>query len=103
MALLRYDNRIPSLKGAYAERNTAEIVKCYVDASVRRNGIGSELVKAALALAARAGYEVLYLHTHRFLPGAVSFWRRQGFEIRLETGDELQTVHLDRYVQDKHP
>ncbi|MNW68621.1 hypothetical protein D3C74_474280 [compost metagenome] len=41
-------------------------------------------------------YTTLYLHTHRFLPGAVDFWKRQGFTLIAEQDDDWQTVHMDK-------
>jgi hypothetical protein len=43
IAVHRYDDRIEELKGNYELPSTAEIVKCYVDAAMRRRGIGVDL------------------------------------------------------------
>ncbi|UFJ41831.1 GNAT family N-acetyltransferase [Brevibacillus humidisoli] len=98
IAVHRYDDRIAEVGGRYDLRATAEIVKCYVDANIRRQGIGTALVQQALRFCRDAGYKTVYLHTHRFLPGAVSFWQQHGFLLRVEQGDSMQTVHMDRRV-----
>ncbi|WP_165452579.1 GNAT family N-acetyltransferase [Paenibacillus thalictri] len=94
-AFLPYDDRIPEIKGMYTARPTAELVKCYVNPQLRRQGVGTAMVRQLLPLARAKGYETMYLHTHRFLPGAVGFWEAQGFELRLEPHDNWQTVHMD--------
>ncbi|MGG3280264.1 GNAT family N-acetyltransferase [Paenibacillus solani] len=96
IAFLPYDDRIPDIKGNYSIETTAELVKCYVKPELRQQGLGTELVKRLLPIARTKGYETMYLHTHRFLPGAVSFWEKQGFEFRLEPFDSFETVHMDK-------
>lgn len=98
IAVVRYDERLEETRGFYDGQSTAEIVKCYVDAKRRRQGIGAELVREALHFCREAGYENAYLHTHRFLPGVVTFWEQQGFEIKCETKDALETIHMDRKI-----
>jgi hypothetical protein len=40
--------------------------------------------------------EVLYLHTHPFLPGAIGFWERQGFAVvDVEDDPVWHTTHMD--------
>lgn len=98
VAVLPYDNRIMALKGSYVGGRTAELAKCCVEAMLRRQRVGAALVKEALAFCRNKHYATAYLHTHRFLPGAVSFWRRSGFVMRGEMNDELQTVPMVRTI-----
>jgi GNAT superfamily N-acetyltransferase len=98
IAVSRYDGRVKAVEGWYDLQTTAEILKCYVDKDARRSGIGSLLVKEAINFSRECGYETAYLHTHRFLPGAVQFWQSHGYAIKLEEGDSMQTVHMDRRV-----
>lgn len=45
----------------------------------------------------KVGYQTLYLYTHPFLPGAISFWHAQGFMDRLAEDDTLwKTLHMDK-------
>ncbi|WP_281884265.1 GNAT family N-acetyltransferase [Paenibacillus sp. YYML68] len=96
VGVVTYDDRIQQVKGRYRLERTAEIVRCYVHAAARRTGIGSMLVREALRFSEQHGYEQLYLHTQRFLPGAVGFWERHGFTIVCEETDDWQTVHMER-------
>jgi len=42
---------------------------------------------------------VVYLHTHPFLPGAIDFWGRQGFEIvDVEDDPAWCTTPMQRYL-----
>ena len=41
------------------------------------------------------GVEVLYLHTHPFLPGALEFWQGKGFAVLQREADPVwQTIHM---------
>lgn len=96
-----YDGRFDHLLHNDQSYQTAEVVKCYTDPSYRRIGLGTALVKEATRFAVKSGYEMLYLHTHLFLPGAVEFWHRQGFSRQLTENDPLwQTVHMDKTIAD---
>ena len=99
IALSSYDDRINSMKGRYTEGNVAEVSRCYVHEAYRRCGIGAHLFGLACSFAKIRGYEMLYLHTHYFLPGGFDFWQKMGFEITLEEGGVWQTVHMERLVE----
>lgn len=100
IALSMYDHRIEALHSHYTtDANIAEVARCYVDERYRRQGIGAALFEHASTFAQEIGYEMLYLHTHYFLPGGFSFWRAMGFEITLDEGGVWQTVHMERLVE----
>ena len=41
----------------------------------------------------------MYLHTHPFLPGAIDFWLRQGFEVVDVDADPVwRTTHMQRIL-----
>lgn len=96
IGVVPYDARIQAIEGRYPVDAAAEIVKCYVDPAYRRYGIGSLLVQELEQFVTRMRYTTLYLHTHRFLPGAVDFWERQGFTCIAEEQNEWQIVHMDK-------
>ncbi len=99
IGMIPYDGRFEQLKENYNNIPTAEIVKCYIDTTYRRLKIGTGLFREALNFSQNTGYQKLYLHTHPFLPGAISFWEKQGFEIRLAEDDPIwNTVHMDMNV-----
>lgn len=92
---LPYDGRFPKLN--YQGLKTVEVVRLYVLPAWRRFGLAGELYRSLELLARADGVEMVYLHTHPFLPGAIDFWRRQGFEVvDVETDPVWQTTHMHR-------
>ena len=95
---LPYDNRFPQLN--YQGRKTVEVVRLFVLPAFRRFGLAAALYRALEATAQAEGVEVMYLHTHPFLPGAIDFWLRQGFEVvDVEADPVWQTTHMQRTPQ----
>lgn len=94
---LPYDGRFPQLN--YQGRKTVEVVRLFVAPAFRRFGLAGELYRTLEATAQADGVEVMYLHTHPFLPGAIAFWVRQGFEVvDVEADPVWQTTHLHRLL-----
>ncbi|WLH25788.1 GNAT family N-acetyltransferase [Pseudomonas sp. FP215] len=92
-----YDGRFPQLD--YRGCKTVEVVRLYVRPAFRRLGLAGRLYRSLEALAREAGVKVVYLHTHPFLPGAIDFWRRQGFEVVDVEADPIwQTTHMHRLL-----
>lgn len=92
---LPYDGRFPQLN--YQGRKVVEVVRLFVLPAYRRFGLAGELYRRLEAMAQAEGVQVVYLHTHPFLPGAIDFWRRQGFEvIDVEADPVWQTTHMQR-------
>ena len=90
---LPYDGRFPQLD--YRGRKVVEVVRLFVLPAHRRAGLAAQLYRALLALAQADGVQLVYLHTHPFLPGAIEFWQRQGFEIIEVDADPVwQTTHM---------
>ena len=90
-----YDGRFPQLD--YQGSKTVEVVRLYVRPAFRRLGLAGRLYRSLQALARADGVEVMYLHTHPFLPGAIKFWRRQGFAIvDVEDDPVWRTTHMER-------
>ena len=81
------------------KRIEVEMSRCYVHEAYRRCGIGVRLFELATAFAKEKGYEMLYLHTHYFLPGSFLFWSAMGFTITLDEGGIWQTVHTKHLVE----
>lgn len=61
-------------------RTVAHVRNLAVDPSVRRSGIGSHLLTAALGRYHRAGYDRARLEVRASNGGAISLYRRFGFE-----------------------
>ncbi|WP_426141831.1 GNAT family N-acetyltransferase [Pseudomonas sp. DWP3-1-2] len=90
---LPYDKRFGQLD--LGQRRVVEIVRLFVIPAFRRSGLATRIFLALKAHAMEQGVEVLYLHTHPFLPGAVGFWQRQGFEvIDVEDDPVWRTTHM---------
>ncbi|KPW84025.1 Acetyltransferase, GNAT family [Pseudomonas congelans] len=92
---LPYDHRFPQFD--YRGRRTVEIVRLFVTPQFRGDGLASRLCQALWAHAEAGGIEVLYLHTHPFLPGAIRFWEKQGFAVTdVESDPVWNTTHMER-------
>ncbi|WP_277962768.1 GNAT family N-acetyltransferase [Pseudomonas sp. RIT-To-2] len=96
---LPYDHRFAQLD--YRGFNTVEIVRLYVSPGQRGLGVARRLYEALKALAQADQVQVLYLHTHPFLPGAIEFWHKQGF-VTVDTEDDpvWRTTHMHLRVPD---
>ncbi|MFK9007417.1 GNAT family N-acetyltransferase [Pseudomonas pergaminensis] len=92
---LPYDGRFPQLN--YHGRKTVEVVRLFVLPAFRRFGLAGELYRALETQAKAQRVAVMYLHTHPFLPGAIDFWLRQGFEVVDVDADPVwRTTHMQR-------
>ncbi|NLY47195.1 MAG: GNAT family N-acetyltransferase [Tissierella sp.] len=98
IAVKQFVDRFKVLNGIYKEELTAELGRCYIDESLRRRGVGSSLFDKILEFCKESGYEKIYLHTHRHLPGGFDFWSKMGFVITVEEDDEEKTVHMEKSV-----
>ena len=93
-----YDHRFAQLD--FQGRRVVEVVRLFVASEYRRQGIADALFDALREQARAQGIEVLYLHTHPFLPGAVEFWQRHGFDVICQDTDpEWQTIHMQCALQ----
>ncbi|VVN43441.1 hypothetical protein PS624_05574 [Pseudomonas fluorescens] len=73
----------------------------FVVPSLRRSGVAGAIYRSLKDLALADGVEVIYLHTHPFLPGAIEFWQRQGFEIIDVDADPVwQTTHMHNVMSE---
>ena len=88
-----YDHRFAHLD--FSGRRVVEVVRLFVAPACRRRGIADALFAALKEQARAQRIEVLYLHTHPFLPGAEAFWQRHGFGILCRDADpQWQTIHM---------
>lgn len=93
-----YDHRFPKLD--YRDVAAAEVVRLYVIPERRRGGLGTALFKALKQEALKGGLDLLYLHTHPFLPGAVRFWEDKGFETLFVEEDPVwKTTHMQMMLR----
>jgi ribosomal protein S18 acetylase RimI-like enzyme len=71
------------------EAGTTELLGMWVAPEARRDGVGRELVEAALAWAAESGYAHAVLDVARGNEGAPEFYEALGFEF---TGEESEPL-----------
>lgn len=73
-----------------------EVVRLFVDPQYRRHGLAGSLFQSLQEHALASAVQCMYLHTHPFLPGAIGFWEKQGFEIIcVDYEDKMwQTHHM---------
>ena len=94
-----YDKDFPEFRGIYSKNTTSSIWRLFVERKYRRCGLASKMFSVAETFANGCGYENIYLHTHKTLPGAIEYWTKMGFVVILDSNDELETVHMDKKIQ----
>lgn len=95
-----YDKDFPEFRHLYSDKTTSSIWRLFVDRRCRRCGLASKMFSIAENFANGVGYKDIYLHTHKNLDGAIEFWGKMGFIVSLDADDELQTVHMDKKIQE---
>lgn len=98
IGLRSYDKNFDEFKDRYNKNNTSSIWRLFVDKEYRRCGLASSLVKMVETFAYDAHYNNIYLHTHKNLDAALIFWKKMGFKITIDTNDKLQTVHMEKKI-----
>ncbi|MBD8493108.1 GNAT family N-acetyltransferase [Pseudomonas syringae] len=97
---LPYDHRFAQLD--YRGRKTVEIVRLFVDPAWRSAGLAGRLFQALCEQARATAVDVLYLHTHPFLPGAIRFWEKHGFvTVDVESDPVWQTTHMEKVLDEQ--
>jgi GNAT superfamily N-acetyltransferase len=94
-----YDHRFPQLQ--YNGKKTVEVVRLYVLPHWRRYGLAAALFEGLRKKAIREEVDVMYLHTHPFLPGALRFWDKHGFRVVDVEDDQVwRTTHMELMLKD---
>ena len=71
-----------------------EVVRLFVLPQYRRRGLAAALFQSLQEHAFAAGVQCMYLHTHPFLPGAIGFWEKQGFQlVGVDREDKVWLTH----------
>ncbi len=94
IAAKSFVDRFPVLGERYRNVKTVEVGRCYIEADLRKQGIGSLLFDKLIEFCHECEYEKIYLHTHRHLPGGFDFWIKKGFGITVEEQDR-DIVHME--------
>ena len=95
-----YDKDFPEFRHIYSKESTSSIWRLFVDRRCRRCGLASKMFSVAESFANQVKYDDIYLHTHKNLDGALEFWTKMGFVVVLDSNDELETVHMDKQIQE---
>ncbi len=87
------DGKIIGGCGVYPTQNLpegcGEVVKLYLNASYRKQGIGRQLLEMSIESAKELGYKQLYLESLPELGKAISLYQKEGFRfIDHKMGDE---------------
>jgi GNAT superfamily N-acetyltransferase len=104
LAYLPYSLRFKDGAGAlrpellWVDKNTVEVVRLYVSAECRGQQIAQKLIRRLVAEAKAAGTEMMYLHTHPFLPGAEQLWRKMGWNVVSRDEDAWESIHMIRRI-----
>jgi GNAT superfamily N-acetyltransferase len=78
--LARKPGTAERLKQRYAEpAETCQVVRVYLDQTVRRHGLGTRIVTALEAEARTLGYALSYLHADALAAGTLRFWNDRGY------------------------
>ncbi len=93
-----YDRNFPLFKNYYHPESTASLWRVFVDKTWRRNGVASTLVRMAEEFCQKKGYEKIYLHTQKNIPGSLDFWLSNDYQIVEDTENHLKTVHMEKYL-----
>ena len=93
-AIRAYDVDYELFKGVYSKEDTASIWRLMVAEEYRRHGLARKLVNTMEEFAKGAGYDKIYLHTHRYLESGIPFWTSVGYEITIEEDDYDETTHM---------
>ncbi|SFJ75246.1 GNAT family N-acetyltransferase [Myroides guanonis] len=94
IGMREYDRRFEVLK--YGEQKIVEVTRLFVQTEYRRHGLGTTLFNELYTVAKNKGIEIMYLHTHPFLPGAQVFWEKQLFHLIKQTVEAgFVTLHMD--------
>lgn len=97
-AIRAYDRNYKFFNGIYSDKDTASIWRLMVDKSHRRQGLARLLVGHIEDFARNNGYSKIYLHTHRYLDVAISFWKSLGYKVTIEEDDYDETSHMIKYL-----
>ncbi|KAH7083384.1 acetyltransferase [Paraphoma chrysanthemicola] len=83
----------------YRDVLTVEVVRLYVVPEYRRFGLAAALFSVLSKKAKKECIGRFYLHTHPFLPGAIRFWEKHGFEVvQVEEDPVWRTTHMQMKI-----
>ena len=78
MAIRQYDKDFPEFRDIYSRETTASIWRSFV----------------VEEFCYEKDFHEIYLHTQKNLVAGFNFWKKVGFQVTLDTNNELKTVHM---------
>ena len=98
IGIREYDTYCNDFSNSYCKKDTASFYRVFVDKEYRRRGIASNLVNIGENFCYNNDFKIIYLHTQKFVDGALSFWTKNDFQVRFDSNNKLKTVHMDKYI-----
>lgn len=99
LGVREYDANCKNFPNSYCRQKTASLYRVFVDKNYRRKGVASNLVNVAEEFCYKKNFNEIYLHTQKFVNGVLSFWTNLDFQIRFDSNNSLQTVHMDKEIR----
>lgn len=99
IGLRAYDKDFEQFRHLYSKENTSSIWRLFVDRRYRRCGLATKMFSVAEKFAKESDFSNIYLHTHHTYKGAFQFWTKMGFVTTLDEGDELETIHMEKFIR----
>lgn len=101
IAIRQYDKNFVEFQDIYSSESTASLWRLFVDRPYRRCGVATRLYDVAEEFCYDKQFNEIYLHTQKNLEAGFSFWKKVGFDVTLDTGNEFQTVHMVKSLSGK--
>jgi GNAT superfamily N-acetyltransferase len=101
IAYRKYDGRFKHPELAFDDTaKVVEVVRLFVQPELRGQGIATSLIEALVERARKDDVQVMYLHTHPFLPGAQYLWEKEGWRVVVKEEEEPWfTIHMKRNLK----
>jgi nicotianamine synthase len=97
-AIRPYDRDYTMFAGRYNER-TGSIWRFFVRPQFRDMGIEQMLQEKIETFAKQAGFDRLYAHDQRDIPGALQKYVKNDYQVAYESNDRFGTVHFDKELE----
>jgi nicotianamine synthase len=97
-AIRPYDRDYSMFTGRYNE-HTGSIWRFFVRPQFRELGLEQLLEEQIETFAKAAGFDRLYAHDQRDIPGALQKYIKNGYQVTYESNDRFGTVHFEKQLE----
>ena len=97
-AVRPYDRDYTMFEGRY-NKNTASIWRFFIRPQYRELGLEKLLQEQIEAFSTQVGFDRLYAHDQRDVPGALQKYIKNGYQVTYESNDRFGTVHFDKELE----